>query len=75
MVQCSLLRDAAGFRATPGGAVTRLFGTSGSALVAPDRVCVGQRGVHGVALDPAFATNRTVYDPRIVIQAWCQSSV
>src|SRR5687768_5419831 len=43
------------------GSVTRLFGTSGSALVAPDLVCVGQSGVHGVALDPAFATNRTLY--------------
>src|SRR5687768_1252114 len=43
------------------GTVTRLFGTSGSALVAPDLVCVGQSGVHGVALDPAFATNRTLY--------------
>lgn len=45
----------------PNGSVTRLFGTSGSALVAPDLACVGQSGVHGVALDPAFATNRTVY--------------
>ena len=43
------------------GSVTRLFGTSGSALVAPDLACVGQSGVHGVALDPAFATNRTLY--------------
>ncbi|MBC7831435.1 MAG: PQQ-dependent sugar dehydrogenase [Hyphomicrobium sp.] len=43
------------------GTVTRLFGTTGSALVAPDLECVGQSGVHGVALDPAFATNRTVY--------------
>ena len=43
------------------GTVTRLFGTSGSALVAPDVACVGQSGVHGVALDPAFATNRTLY--------------
>jgi len=45
----------------PDGTVTRLFGTSGSALVAPDLECVGQSGVHGVALDPAFATNRTLY--------------
>src|SRR5688572_29914222 len=45
----------------PDGSVTRLFGTSGSALVAPDLACVGQSGVHGVALDPAFATNRTLY--------------
>src|SRR5687767_5641878 len=43
------------------GAVTRLFGTTGSALVAPDLACIGQSGVHGVALDPAFATNRTLY--------------
>ena len=43
------------------GTVTRLFGTTGSALVAPDLVCAGQSGVHGVALDPAFATNRTLY--------------
>ena len=43
------------------GTVTRLFGTSGSALVAPDLECLGQSGVHGVALDPAFATNRTLY--------------
>src|SRR5688572_17103759 len=45
----------------PDGTVTRLFGTSGSALVAPDLACLGQSGVHGVALDPAFATNRTLY--------------
>lgn len=45
----------------PDGSITRLFGTSGSTLVAPDLVCVGQSGVHGVALDPAFATNRTLY--------------
>lgn len=43
------------------GTVTRLFGTTGSALVAADLVCEGQSGVHGVALDPAFATNRTLY--------------
>ena len=43
------------------GAVTRLFGTSGSTLVASDIDCSGQSGVHGVALDPAFATNRVVY--------------
>src|SRR5215216_1323843 len=45
----------------PDGTITRLFGTSGSALVAPDLECVGQSGVHGVALDPAFASNRTLY--------------
>ncbi len=43
------------------GTTTRLFGTAGSALVAADLVCQGQSGVHGVALDPAFATNRTIY--------------
>jgi aldose sugar dehydrogenase len=43
------------------GTITRLFGTGGSALVAPDLACVGQSGMHGVALDPQFATNRTVY--------------
>jgi aldose sugar dehydrogenase len=43
------------------GSVRRLFGTSGSALVAPDLACEGQSGVHGVALDPAFATSRTLY--------------
>ena len=45
----------------PDGTTTRLFGTNGSALVASDLECIGQSGVHGVALDPAFATNRTVY--------------
>ena len=45
----------------PDGSVTRLFGTSGSALVASDLACEGQSGVHGVALDPAFETNRHVY--------------
>jgi len=43
------------------GTVARLFGTAGSALVASDLQCSGQSGVHGVALDPAFATNRTIY--------------
>jgi len=43
------------------GSITRLFGTSGSALLAPDLVCQGQSGVHGVALDPQFASNRTLY--------------
>ena len=45
----------------PDGSITRLFGTSGSALVATDVACVGQSGVHGVALDPSFASNRTIY--------------
>jgi aldose sugar dehydrogenase len=39
----------------------RLFGTTGSSLVASDLNCEGQSGVHGVALDPDFATNRRVY--------------
>ncbi len=43
------------------GSVTRLFGTTGSSLVAPDLSCEGQSGVNGVALDPAFDTNRRVY--------------
>jgi glucose/arabinose dehydrogenase len=43
------------------GTVTRLFGTNGSALVAGDFLCPGQSGMHGVALDPDFATNRNVY--------------
>ena len=43
------------------GSRTRLFGTTGSALVAADLFCLGQSGMHGVALDPAFATNRTVF--------------
>ena len=43
------------------GSVTRLFGTSGSALVATDLVCEGQSGVHSVALDLGFASNRTLY--------------
>jgi glucose/arabinose dehydrogenase len=45
----------------PDGSISRLFGTSGSALVATDVACVGQSGVHGVALDPSFASNRTIY--------------
>lgn len=43
------------------GTVARLFGTSGSALVAPDLLCQGQSGVHGVAVDPAFTTSRQVF--------------
>ena len=41
--------------------VVRLFGTAGASLVASDLNCEGQSGVHGIALDPAFATNRRVY--------------
>lgn len=43
------------------GSTTRLFGTAGSSLTAPDLVCQGQSGMHGVALDPDFASNRTVF--------------
>jgi glucose/arabinose dehydrogenase len=43
------------------GAVVRLFGTAGSALLAPDLFCEGQSGMNGVALDPDFANNRYVY--------------
>jgi glucose/arabinose dehydrogenase len=43
------------------GTVTRLFGTTGSALVTPDLVCEGQSGAHGVAVDPQFASNRRLY--------------
>jgi len=45
----------------PDGTTTRLFGTSGSSLVASDFFCEGQSGMHGVALDPNFAANRTLY--------------
>ncbi len=41
--------------------VTRLFGTSGSSLVAADFFCQGQSGMNGVAVDPDFAGNRFVY--------------
>jgi glucose/arabinose dehydrogenase len=44
------------------GTTIRLFGTTGSALVASDLFCEGQSGVHGVAVDPDFANgNRYVY--------------
>jgi glucose/arabinose dehydrogenase len=43
------------------GTVTRLFGTAGSSLAASDLFCEGQSGVHGVAVDPQFASNRYVY--------------
>ena len=44
------------------GTTVRLFGTAGSSLVAPDLFCEGQSGVHGVAVDPDFATGtRYVY--------------
>ncbi len=43
------------------GTVTRLFGSTGSSLVAADLSCEGQSGMHGIALDPAFASNRRIY--------------
>ncbi len=44
------------------GSTVRLFGTSGSSLVAPDLFCEGQSGVNGVAVDPDFGNgNRYVY--------------
>lgn len=45
----------------PNGQTTNLFGGTGYALVATDFFCAGQSGMHGVALDPQFATNRTLY--------------
>jgi glucose/arabinose dehydrogenase len=45
----------------PSGTVTRLFGTSGSGLVASDFFCEGQTGMHGVAIDPQFTSNRYIY--------------
>jgi aldose sugar dehydrogenase len=44
------------------GKTVRLFGTSGSALVAPDLFCQGQSGVHGIAVDPDLAKGtRDIY--------------
>ena len=44
------------------GTITRLFGTSGSSLLAGDLFCQGQSGMHGVAVDPDFGNaNRYVY--------------
>jgi glucose/arabinose dehydrogenase len=43
------------------GSITRLFGTTGAAVMASDLFCEGQSGMHGVAIDPDFANNRTLY--------------
>lgn len=43
------------------GQVRRLFGTSGSVLVAPDLFCESQSGMQGVTLDPDFQNNRYLY--------------
>lgn len=43
------------------GNTRRLFGATGSVLVASDLFCPGQSGMNGVAVDPEFATNRFIY--------------
>lgn len=45
------------------GQIIRLFGVTGSGarLIAADMFCEGQSGAHGVAIDPDFSNNRTVY--------------
>lgn len=43
------------------GATLRLFGANDAVMVADDFFCEGQTGMHGVALDPAFASNQTLY--------------
>ena len=49
----------------PSGTVNPLLGMGGQAglfpLVRSDLFCEGQSGMHGVAVDPEFATNRYVY--------------
>ena len=45
----------------PDGTVQRLFGAKGAALLAEDLHCEGQSGANGVAVDPDFRSNRTVY--------------
>jgi aldose sugar dehydrogenase len=48
----------------PNGNVVKLVGmkdTQGYATTASDLFCDGQAGMNGVAVDPNFATNRTVY--------------
>ncbi|HEX5612584.1 MAG TPA: PQQ-dependent sugar dehydrogenase [Burkholderiales bacterium] len=45
----------------PNGSVHRLFGTKGAAVPAEDLLCEGQSGAQGIAVDPDFASNRTVY--------------
>lgn len=43
------------------GSIVRLFGTVGSAVVAPDFFCEGQSGMNGVALAPDFTTSRELF--------------
>jgi glucose/arabinose dehydrogenase len=45
----------------PNSQVVRLFGTGGSAMVASDLFCESQSGMNGVALDPDFTQNRSVF--------------
>ncbi|GFE63385.1 PQQ-dependent sugar dehydrogenase [Litoreibacter roseus] len=48
----------------PSGEVNALLGMSGSdgyATTADDLFCEGQAGMNGVAVDPGFADNRTIY--------------
>ena len=45
----------------PNGAIKRLFGTTGSAVVAGDLFCQGQSGMLGVTVDPRFSDNRFIY--------------
>lgn len=45
----------------PDGKVVHLFGTDGAAVVASDLLCEGQSGVQGIALDPKFSENRTIF--------------
>lgn len=42
----------------PDGSTRHLWGTEGAVLAAPDIFCQGQSGVHGVAVDPAFAQGK-----------------
>ncbi|UOF02199.1 PQQ-dependent sugar dehydrogenase [Bdellovibrio reynosensis] len=46
---------------TPDGKVTKLFGGNGYNTFVPDFFCAGQSGMHGVAIDPNFASNRRIY--------------
>jgi glucose/arabinose dehydrogenase len=43
------------------GTVQHLFGAKGAAVLAEDLHCQGQSGANGVAVDPDFRSNRTVY--------------
>lgn len=48
----------------PNGTVNLLLGmrgTTGYASTANDLFCLGQSGMHGVAIDPDFANNRSIY--------------